>query len=154
MGQIAFASDKTGVMEVWVLDVANPKNQKQITDRKDGACQPSWSPDGMRIVFVSPCREKKENYQGSNLFIINVDAAGNPDRSSVSQITYSLEGDFDPAWSPDSKRIAFTSLISGRPSINVINLDDMSIQELSQSRFPDRHPAWAPSGMQLAFVRQ
>ena len=154
MGQLAFSSDKTGIMEVWVLDIANPRNQKQITDRRDGACQPSWSPDGMRIVFVSPCREKKETYQGSNLFLINVDAAGNPDRASVTQITFSLEGDFEPTWSPDGKRIAFTSLINGRPSINVISLDDMSITELSQSRFPDRHPAWSPSGMQLAYVRQ
>lgn len=141
-------------MEVWLLDVNNPKNQRQVTDRKDGACQPNWSPDGMRIAFISPCKTRQDSYPGSNIYIINLDSTGNPDRSSVTQITSSLEGDFDPAWSPDGKRIAFTSLSNGKSAIYVINLEDLSLQELSHSIKSDKQPAWSPDGMQIAFVRQ
>jgi len=153
-GQIAFASDKIGIMQVWLLDVGNPKNQRQITDRKDGACQPSWSPDGSSLAFISPCRRKDETYPGANIYTIKIDPDGNPDRSSLTQVTSSLEGDFDPAWAPDGRRIAFTSLRNGKSSIWVLNLEDLSLQELSQSRYTDRQPAWSPSGMRLAFVRQ
>ena len=153
-GQLAFASDKIGVMQVWLLDIANPKNQRRITDSKDGACQPAWSPDGLRLAFISPCAGKADLYRGSNIYIVNVDAEGNADPDSLKQITSSLEGDFDPAWSPDGKRIAFTSLINGKSAIYIIQLDDMTITEISRSRFPDKHPAWNPRSMQLAFVRQ
>jgi Tol biopolymer transport system component len=155
-GQIAFASDKIGVMEVWLIDVNNPQKQRQLTDRQDGACQPTWSPDGMRLAFISPCLKKQETYPGANIFIINVDAEGNPDRSSLVQITSSLEGAFDPAWSPDGNRIAYTSLSEGgaKSSIQVVNLNDLSTVELSNSKYSDKQPTWAPSGMRLAFVRK
>ena len=61
-GQIAFASDRTGVMEVWLLDLADPQKQHQITGTNNpsgGACQPSWSPDGMRLTYISPAPENK-----------------------------------------------------------------------------------------------
>jgi Tol biopolymer transport system component len=153
-GQIAFASDKIGVMQVWLLDIANPRNQRRITDSKDGACQPAWSPDGLKLAFISPCSGRSDTYKGANIYTINVDALGNPDTDSVKQITSSLEGDFDPAWSPDGKRIAYTSLSNGKTAIYVIELDDMTITEISRSRFPDKQPAWNPRSMQLAFVRQ
>ncbi len=153
MGQIAFASDRGGNMQVWLMDVSTKKSH-QITGQKDGACQPTWSPDGMRLAFISPCSDKQDMYQGSIIYAINLDAEGNSDQASVIQLTRGLEGDFDPAWSPDGKRIAFTTLSGGKPAIAVLNLDDLSIEELSKMNYADKHPSWNPSGMQLVFVRQ
>ncbi len=153
VGQIAFASDRTGIMQIYLMDVST-KKARQITGQKDGACQPDWSPDGLRLVFISPCQKKQETYPGSNIYTINIDAAGNADQNSVTQITSSLEGDFDPAWSPDGNRIAFTSLRNGKSSIWIINLNDMATKELSLRTSVDKQPSWAPSGLNLAFVRQ
>lgn len=153
LGQIAFASDRGGIMQIYLMDVAT-KKARQITGQKDGACQPDWSPDGLRLVFISPCQKKQETYPGSNIYTINIDPAGNADQNSVAQITSSLEGDYDPAWSPDGNRIAFTSLRNGKSSIWVLKLDDLSTKNLSLPNSVDKQPAWAPSGLNLAFVRQ
>lgn len=152
IGQIAYASDRYGTMQIFLMDLATKKD-RPITPSKISACQPTWSPDGLHLAFTSPCPAQQDAYPGSNIYTINVDAAGNPDQASLIQITSGLEGDFDPAWSPDGKRIAFTSLRNGRSGISLLNLDDMSILPLSLGTYMDKQPAWSPSGMQIAFVR-
>lgn len=146
-GQIAFASERTGVMQIWIVDVAT-KQLRQVTNMRDGACQPSWSPDGMRLAFISPCTAKKELFQGTGIFIINSDGTGQTPLPS------SPEGDFDPAWSPDGKQLAFTSLRTGTPSIFTMDLSTQAVTELSQSTSSDFQPSWSPTSRQLAFVRK
>jgi len=145
-GEIAFASSRTGIPQVWVMDPYGD-HLEQVTNMPDGACQPAWSPDGQRLVFISPCTGRKEIYERASLYIINRDGSG------LTALPASPEGDFDPAWCPDGKRIAFTSIRTGQPRVFVLNLDDNSILRISTSPYGDRYPAWSPSGGQLAFVR-
>jgi Tol biopolymer transport system component len=119
----------------------------QVTNLADGACQPAWSPDGERLVFITPCQGRREIYERTSMYIINKDGTG------IQALPASPEGDFDPAWAPDGKRIAFTSLRTGQPKVFVLNLDDQSVAAISNSPYSDRNPAWSPSGGQLAFVR-
>ena len=152
IGQIAYASDRFGTMQIFLLDLAT-KKEKPLTPSKISACQPTWSADGKRMAFTSPCPAKQDSYPGSNIYIINIDPAGNPDLNSLVQITSGLEGDYDPDWSPDGKRIAFTSLRNQRSTIWLLNLEDMSLLQLTSGAYMDKQPAWSPSGMQIAFVR-
>jgi eukaryotic-like serine/threonine-protein kinase len=146
--QIAFASDRTGVMQVWMMN-ADGTMQRQITSMQDGACQPTWSPDGMRLAFTSPCPGKQDKYPGSSLWIINVDGTG------LTSLPTSPEGDYDPSWSPTGQYIAFTSLRNDRPGIWRIDLTTKAIVDLSQTgKYLDKQPAWNPTGTEIAFVRQ
>ena len=145
-GQIAFASDRSGTTQIWLINV-DGSGLRQLTDFPEGACQPEWSPDGMRLVFISPCDTNQDQYRGAGLFMIGMDGSGPVPLPSVGG------GDFDPAWSPDGKKIAFTSLRNTmRPRIYVISLEDNSVQRLSLQYSYDRQPAWSPDGAQLAFV--
>ena len=151
-GQIAFASSRnSGIPQVWLMD-AGGNIIRQITNEPEGACQPDWSPDGARLVYISPCRQKQDAYEGSSLYIINADGSG---KTAVPGL--SLKGDFEPAWAPDGKRIAFTSLRDNYYEIYMINLDNSQVTRLTKSQSISaaiyaRMPAWSPFGSQIAFV--
>ena len=143
-GQIAFASKLDGVPQIWLIDLQT-KTQQQITNLPDGACQPSWSPDGKRLVLTSPCSSKQDIYRGSGLFIINSDGSG------LTPLISLPGGDFDPAWSPDGSKIAFSSIREGIPHIYLYNLNDGSVSRLTGPSSNDLHPAWSPDGKWIAF---
>ncbi len=156
-GQIVFVSDRAGNPQLYLMN-SNGSNVQQITNEMDGACQPDWSPDGKRIVFVSPCRPasiinpQNETYRGSTLFIINADGTGRIPLASFPG------GDFDPAWSPDGKTIAFTTyrdnLSNTDLNLYLFNLEDNSVTALTRDLNIDRRPAWSPDGQYIAFQRQ
>jgi len=153
-GMIAFASDLTGpgdtiVPQIYLISVDGNARQR-VTEMKDGACQPAWSPDGKRLAFISPCASNQEIYDGSSIFIVNTDGSG---LTPLTPLLTTLGGDFDPAWSPDGARIAFTSLRdTGRAQIYVYNLADNTVQIISPHiYYRDYQPSWSPDGEKIAF---
>jgi serine/threonine protein kinase len=145
-GQIAFASDRTGLAQIWLINL-DGTNLHQITESPWGACQPDWSPDGTRLVYTAPCEVNRETYRGSGLLLINADGT-NPVSLPVQGI-----GDYDPAWSPDGKKIAFTSLrTNGRPRIMVMDLETGEVISLSEDNNWDAQPAWSSDGTKIIFV--
>ena len=127
MGQIAFASTRTGIPQIYVINI-DGTGIRQITNEQDGACQPDWSPDGKRLVYVSPCRQKQDFYQGSSLYLIDADG------ENRTALPTSLGGDFEPAWSPGGRRIAFTSLRDGYMEIYMINLETNQVTRLTRAQ--------------------
>jgi len=145
--QIAFASNRSGLPQIYLGDLTGG-TLIQLTDLPEGACQPSWSPDGMRLVFASPCGGMDEFLYNAGLFIINADGTG------LTALPTIPGGDFDPAWSPDGTRIAFTSLRSGVMEIYALTLADQSVLQLTRgsSDLQSRQPAWSPDSTRIAYA--
>jgi WD40-like Beta Propeller Repeat len=73
----------------------------------------------------------------------------NPDGSGRTQLTQNQFDAVDPAWSPDGRRIAYTS----GGSIFVMNADGSGQGSLTGPGNSDLYPAWSPDGTKIAFVR-
>jgi serine/threonine protein kinase/Tol biopolymer transport system component len=145
-GQLAYASNIAGVPQIFLIN-SNGTGRVQITNINEGACQPDFSPDGKRIIFISPCDSGTDYYPGASMYIINIDGTG------LLPLPTMMGGDYDPAWSPDGKQIAFTSLRNNnRPHIYVLNLDDNSVKELSQKFVVEYQPTWSLDGKRILYV--
>ena len=149
--QIAFTSDRTGAPQIYLMD-ADGSNIQQVTNMADGSCQPAWSPDGARLVFISPCLKRQQQYPDAKMYLVNADGSG------LTELVSEPGGDFNPAWSPDGTRIAFTSLRDGLPNIFMLTLSNNLVSQLTEPssdvRQPDwsMQPAWSPSGTQIVFT--
>jgi len=149
LGQIAFASNRDGRAQVYLLNIDGTGIQ-QLTNIEEGACQPAWSQAGDRLVFTSPCRANQEQYPGSSLWMIDVDPVGIA--SEPKQLHTAPGGDYDPAWDPNGNRIAFTSLRTNRPQIFTMDLDGENVKNLNNNLAYNRLPEWSPTGDRIIFA--
>lgn len=112
--QIAFVSNRTGNLEIWIADAAG-KNQRRLTNLldstvkksaaspefPDSAGSPRFSPDGKFIAY-----DAHVNGNG-DVYVVSVDG-GTPRR-----ITSGAWQEILPAWSADGRWIYFTSNQTG-----------------------------------------
>lgn len=116
--------------------------------------QPRWSPDDARIAFIMtdtsddayiPPPPNSWDMDGrSPSYIYIVDANG-LNRRRLTEFNSS-----SPAWSPDGKKIAFTSpSIYGKGGIWIINTDGSDLRQLTDSGVA---PVWSPDGQYIAYA--
>ena len=151
--RIAFTSNRDGNAEIYVMD-ADGGNQRRLTKNRHVDASPSWSPDGKRIVFVSD-RDGHLNIRGrSNYDIYVMDADG----SNQQNVTNDPSDDGSPSWSPDGKRIVFSSdrdMDRGEAAHNleiyVMDADGKNQERLTKNLTEDKYPSWSPNGKRIVF---
>src|SRR5215217_6182199 len=75
-----------------------------------------------------------------------------PDGSDLTPLTSNAANDGAPTWSPDGRRIAFTSERDGNYEIYVMDADGSNQTRLTNVAGYDITPAWSPDGQRIAFV--
>ena len=67
-------------------------------------------------------------------------------------MTRTAASEQEPAWSPDSQQIAFSSLRTGDSELYVVGADGIGLTRLTyEPRGDDESPTWSPDGTRIAF---
>jgi hypothetical protein len=148
--KIAFVSDRAGARrsEIWIMNADGTNLVRLTTNVQFGSdingpfysfdLQPSWAPDGSKIVFRS-------NRNGaSNPEIYSMNANG----SNVIRLTNNSADDSAPAWSPDGQHIVFSSRGGGRAGIYVIDPTGADDDLITPG---GNDPSWSPDGSRIVF---
>lgn len=145
--QIAFISNRTGALKLWVMDT-NGSNPRQITHGNDEDDAPAWAPDGVTLAFVS-IRDGN-----ADLFTIRTDGSG------ARRLTTTPGDDIHPQWAPDGSRILFNSARNSRDpqqpdvyEIFSIRPDGSDLQQHSRGGIAT-YASYSPDGTTFVFRRQ
>ena len=139
LSQIAFASDRDGHFEIYLMDW-DGANQRRITNHNGLSILPSWSPDNERMVYTSFARGT------SDMYVINRRGGGRI------RIPTGLNLNTSATFSPIGNDIAFVGSVAGNPDIYLIKDDGTNLRRLTSTSSIESTPEWSPNGRQISFT--
>lgn len=138
--KIAFASNRSGLLEIWMVPVKGGGIQQITTSQLSADRAPHISPDLTEIVFQST------RVTGMwNIWKISLGDRG------LTQLTNNPNGSFSAHWSPDGTKIAYVANDKDDNSyIWVMGTGGENPTQLG----PGYEPDWSPDGRRIVFHRQ
>src|ERR1700683_4957158 len=138
-GRVAFSY----LGDIWVAR-ENGTDIQRLTDNKARDIYPRFSPDGSLIAFSS---NREGNY---DVFVVPV-AGGKP-----KQLTFHSADDNVVGWTPDGKKVIFTSARGKGVFPIVMTLFEVSVDGGTEQPVPTDWGAsasYSPDGKRMAFTR-
>ena len=113
----------------------------QITFLDDLAADPSWSPNGSKIVFLG----LEKNHMKGGLYMINSDGTG---LTSIGP--WERDHLFNPSWSPvGNKVVAYGERENS--GLFLVDLDEDWAQRVQMTAQKVEHASWSPDGNKIAY---
>jgi TolB protein len=161
--RIVFTSLKDGDLDIYTMNVDGTDVRRlTTTPGYDGG--PWWSPDGTQIVYRAwhpPDSAGLADYRGllaqrmvrpsrMELWVMNADG------SNQRQITNLGGANFGPSWTPDGRRIVFSSNHKSPRSRNfelyLVNLDGTGLEQITNHAEFDGFPMFSPDGKRIVWA--
>ena len=134
--RIAYSHSEGGMGHIWTMRADGSDKQQVTSSTTDYDDQPSWSPDGDRIVFVR---------SGPAIFgdLYIVDAAGGAGGMLTPMLGPLPGPQLEPSFSPDGKLIAFASRDgNGIYQIHTVWTDGTRVVKRTSEAAEHASPAW------------
>ncbi len=139
--RVAFASQRTGTWDIFVIEIDNPNTAWQVTQSPGDDIHPTWSPDGRRIAYCSRARD--EDWQ---IWVVDLKTHG----------FTNLGPGMYPEWSPNGEWIAFQKPRfrgGGWFGVWVLKPDGSAVTEIvSSDKWAAINPSWSPDGKHITFA--
>ncbi|MBE3590814.1 MAG: S9 family peptidase [Firmicutes bacterium] len=113
---------------------------------------PRLSPDGRRLAFVRTQADEIQNGYNSSIWLLDLQDGGEPRRLTYGENKNGTTVEEAPRWSPDGRRLAFTSNRTGKPRIYILDLAGGEARPLTTEEQGAGEVAWSPDGKRLAVV--
>ena len=131
--QITFSSNWRVGHQIYVADAATGE-ARRISPLHRGGCEPRFRPDGRRVIYVD------RGHLGDTSLLTEIDLLSGERKTIVDWPALN----YDPAYSPDGREIAFASNITGEYAIYRQRLSDgrswRVTHEKGDARYPDYRP--------------
>jgi dipeptidyl aminopeptidase/acylaminoacyl peptidase len=147
---LAVLSDKHGQFALHLLPVDVDADPGRMIKNVFRPCwDAKWSPDGQWIAF-----EAESTASDRSIYVMPINrprktGKGKATKVATTQIKLNVQ---HPAWSPDSKFLAFSGENGEWHDIGLFNVETQEITWVNQSAGDDTQPAWSRSGELIGWV--
>lgn len=138
-----------GGEDIYISD-ADGTNLVRVTDDAGDDYDPTWSPNGKALAYVhDPSRraEQATNPADYSLRLMRPDGSEQVVLSRGSDVGGTI---YSPSWSPDGRRLVFTTDTFG---LWVVNRDGSGLRRATGNELKAYFAAWSPDGKWIAFTR-
>lgn len=134
--KVVYVSGSDDARDLYIMDY-DGNNQVKLTSHRSLVLSPDCSYDGTLIVFNS------DKVWSQDLYLLALVPS-----ISEKRLTRGFNLDQSATWSPDGRRIAYSS----NSDIYIMNANGSSPVNITGNRAIDVSPTWSPDGRQIAFV--
>ncbi len=149
--KVAFICDITGNPDLFLQPFSPEKGaigkpQQIFSARQATQGSPTFSPDGMRVAFVS-------DKDGSpKIYVIQIPAPGTDIKNiQATLISKTNRENTAPSWSPDGTKLAYCARGKGDRQIWVYDFNTNQETQITQGSGHKENPSWAPNNLHLVF---